>query len=239
MADTYEKDLGQKSSLTMSDFIRVVGSDNVSYKQSVANVAEVVNSALSAGLQNGNIDNLRGNTFGWIQANNSSGTQPSGFAYYLLQTVKSGNGQSAQIAMELGTGKMASRVFANNSWSAWEKHPTRAEIDALTTVTTGTIEKYSNISGGTLDNMMCRKVGNTVFASARIHSISTSASGTIFVVPSGFRSPVGAIVSGYAVIDGVAQPLIVTVTIAGEVKIGYSASKTTTQVYFSGSWSVK
>ena len=47
MADTYEKDLGQKSSLTTSDFIRVVGSDNVSYKQSVANVAEVVNSALT------------------------------------------------------------------------------------------------------------------------------------------------------------------------------------------------
>ena len=33
MADTYEKDLGQKSSLTTSDYIRVVGSDNVSYKQ--------------------------------------------------------------------------------------------------------------------------------------------------------------------------------------------------------------
>ena len=38
MADTYEKDLGQKSSLTTSDFIRVVGSDNVSYKQSVSSV---------------------------------------------------------------------------------------------------------------------------------------------------------------------------------------------------------
>lgn len=38
MADTYEKDLAQKSSLTTSDYIRVVGSDNVSYKQQVSSV---------------------------------------------------------------------------------------------------------------------------------------------------------------------------------------------------------
>ena len=31
--DTYEKDLGAKSAITSSDYIRVVGSDNVSYKQ--------------------------------------------------------------------------------------------------------------------------------------------------------------------------------------------------------------
>ena len=33
MAEVYEKDLGSKGTLTSSDFIRVVGSDNVSYKQ--------------------------------------------------------------------------------------------------------------------------------------------------------------------------------------------------------------
>lgn len=42
MADTYEKDLAQKSSLTTSDFIRVVGSDNVSYKQLVSDVAKKI-----------------------------------------------------------------------------------------------------------------------------------------------------------------------------------------------------
>lgn len=44
MADTYEKDLAQKPSITNADFIRVVGSDNVSYKQpmtSFPNKAEV------------------------------------------------------------------------------------------------------------------------------------------------------------------------------------------------------
>lgn len=38
MADTYEKDLAQKSSLTTSDYIRVVGTDNVSYKQRLVDV---------------------------------------------------------------------------------------------------------------------------------------------------------------------------------------------------------
>ncbi len=155
MADTYEKDLGQKSSLTTSDFIRVVGSDNVSYKQSVASVK------------------------------------------------------------------------------------TALGIDELTAITNGTIQKYSNISGGTLDNLSCRKVGNTVFASARIYGISAPATGTIFVIPSGFRPAIGAIVSGYAVINSVDHPLFVLVSTAGEVKISYSASQTVTQVYFSGSWSVK
>ena len=42
MADTYEKDLAQKTSLTTSDFIRVVGSDNVSYKQLVSDVADKI-----------------------------------------------------------------------------------------------------------------------------------------------------------------------------------------------------
>lgn len=38
MADTYEKNLAQKSSLTTSDYIRVVGSDNVSYKNRISDV---------------------------------------------------------------------------------------------------------------------------------------------------------------------------------------------------------
>ena len=42
MADVYEKDLGQKSSLTTSDFIRVVGTDNASYKQLVSDVAKKI-----------------------------------------------------------------------------------------------------------------------------------------------------------------------------------------------------
>lgn len=55
MADTYEKDLAQKTSLTTSDYIRVVGSDNVSYKQQVSNVK----SALGINALNNSMGNIQ------------------------------------------------------------------------------------------------------------------------------------------------------------------------------------
>ena len=42
MADTYEQNLSQKGTLTVSDYIRVVGSDNASYKQLVSDVAKKI-----------------------------------------------------------------------------------------------------------------------------------------------------------------------------------------------------
>ena len=42
MADVYEQNLASKSTLTTSDYIRVVGSDNVSYKQLVSDVAKKI-----------------------------------------------------------------------------------------------------------------------------------------------------------------------------------------------------
>lgn len=42
MADTYEQNLSQKGTLTVNDYIRVVGSDNASYKQLVSDVAKKI-----------------------------------------------------------------------------------------------------------------------------------------------------------------------------------------------------
>ena len=42
MADIYEKDLDSKTTLETSDYVRIVGDDNVSYKNRVADVAETV-----------------------------------------------------------------------------------------------------------------------------------------------------------------------------------------------------
>lgn len=42
MADVYEQNLASKSTLTTTDYIRVVGSDNVSYKQLVSDVAKKI-----------------------------------------------------------------------------------------------------------------------------------------------------------------------------------------------------
>ena len=43
VVDVYEQNLGQKSSLTTSDYIRVVGSDNASYKQGMQSVIDTIN----------------------------------------------------------------------------------------------------------------------------------------------------------------------------------------------------
>lgn len=42
MADTYEKDLSQKSTLTFVDFLRAVGTDNVSYKERICDVGSAM-----------------------------------------------------------------------------------------------------------------------------------------------------------------------------------------------------
>ena len=42
MADAYEQNLAQKTDLTISDYIRVVGTDNNSYKQPMADVAQKI-----------------------------------------------------------------------------------------------------------------------------------------------------------------------------------------------------
>lgn len=40
MADVYEQNLPQKTNLTTNDYVRVVGSDDVSYKQPLSDVAQ-------------------------------------------------------------------------------------------------------------------------------------------------------------------------------------------------------
>lgn len=72
------------------------------------------------GLWNGDIDSYKTTGCGWIQRASASGTQPSNFLYYSLTVNATGySGIVYQTAVELGTGKTATRLFANNSWSSW------------------------------------------------------------------------------------------------------------------------
>jgi hypothetical protein len=59
MADVYEKNLGSKTSLTMNDFIRVVGSDNVSYKQLVSDVADKIITTYAGATLAGNAQSVK------------------------------------------------------------------------------------------------------------------------------------------------------------------------------------
>lgn len=84
MADVWEKDLAQKSSLTVNDFIRVVGTDNVSYKQLVSDVAKKIienytGSSLAGSSQSvkSALDALNSNSSADIAISISSGTASS------------------------------------------------------------------------------------------------------------------------------------------------------------------
>lgn len=84
MADVYEKNLESKSSLTVNDYIRVVGSDNVSYKQLVSDVAnKIITTYTGASLAGSNqsvksaLDSLNSNLNQYVRvisANGQTGT---------------------------------------------------------------------------------------------------------------------------------------------------------------------
>ena len=107
---------------------------------------------------------------------------------------------------------------------------------------TGTITKV--VSGGTMDGTSLVRVGDTVFASGRIHSLANVATDqTFFQIPVGFRPKQSALVNGYASItnNGVAtlgQGVYLVILTDGTVNLGYSSTATLTQIFFAGSWSV-
>ena len=112
------------------------------------------------------------------------------------------------------------------------------EIFNLKAKYTGSIAKYSGISGGTLDKMQLIKKGYTVTASARLYNISETAQGYFFEIPDGFRPSALSYVMAYLQIDGEFIPVIGEIRNDGLVYVSYSTSKTATQVAIAGTWVV-
>ena len=153
MADTYEKDLAQKSSLTTSDFIRVVGSDNASYKQVLTSVLDTFNTNLP-------IRQLSASSF--VNLDTQLSAISADIRYF--STVNGTDGPNSRnrwtvIGFNNGTstyafqwamtfdGRLYERHKSNSStWSAWVTQPTRAEVDALNSKTSG---------AGTAENQYC------------------------------------------------------------------------------------
>ena len=127
MADTYEQNLGQKSSLTTSDYIRVVGSDNVSYKQPVTSVL-ALNGTFYDGSWKANADLNYFKTNGVYWISTGATNAPAGNWYPLL--VMSKNDTIRQIAI-VGNDTIHSRAYQSSAWSSWIRLPSRTEIDAL------------------------------------------------------------------------------------------------------------
>lgn len=145
MADTYEKDLAQKSSLTTSDYIRVVGSDNVSYKQLVSSVmgAMGINTSIDLGIVtdlNSTINNHT-KTYSIDYYNSSASNKPSGNSGIVITQ---GNGNyRGQFAIDLG-GALFSRTYANGTISAWTALPLKNSFSIRSVTWAYTIDANSN-----------------------------------------------------------------------------------------------
>lgn len=135
MADTYEKDLGQKSSLTTSDFIRVVGSDNVSYKQKVSAVmtAMGLDAVKTPATSLSNIDTATATGF-YSYSSGASGTKPLEGSGGDLIVISHNANYSVQVAIPYSptnaTG-IYKRVIVSGTPSDWQLQPTRAEVNSL------------------------------------------------------------------------------------------------------------
>ena len=137
MADTYEQNLGQKSSLTTSDFIRVVGSDNVSYKQRVDKVmGDIGVYTWSKGYTNPQVSafsELKDSGFYTIGSASSYSDAPVN-TYGFLAVFHGGSyATQTYYAFGLPDHPTYFRFSTNNgtTWTAWTKEPTRTETDML------------------------------------------------------------------------------------------------------------
>ena len=154
MADVWEKDLAQKSSLTTNDFIRVVGSDNVSYKQQVSNVT----SALGIDPLVGTVGNSYSGdanalvNSGQYQVGVPANVQnlPSGVGYGFI-TVLRAMGYVKQTYYDIGKRIEYVRTSTNagENWNGWEHDPADAPIRKSGSVAAGasfTIELNNSFS---------------------------------------------------------------------------------------------
>lgn len=136
MADVWEKDLAQKSSLTTSDYIRVVGSDNVSYKQGVSNVAELMSNALPYATATEVLTWAAGiNGRGIVCTTTSTTDLPTEQAtkYGVAWTYNYALGGNLWLNVFWSPTNRAEIYYntktGTNAWLGWQKMPTRAEID--------------------------------------------------------------------------------------------------------------
>ena len=150
-----------------------------------------------------------------------------------------------QISAQTLTNAEKTQVRTNVGAASASDVSTLSEAIAnLRTKTTGTITKTTVSSGGTLDSTTLYKVGDTVFASGRIHTMSNvGTNNAMFQIPEGFRPATQTYVMGFMQItyggsDLGARPTSPVVNTNGTVQFNYSSTATTNQVYFSGSWSV-
>lgn len=196
MADTYEQNLGQKSSLTKSDFIRVVGSDNVSYKQLVSDVNKTIPLNTVGGLTTealidqayitAHTETPDGMPYRRLMYHGFAHSILGGGVYYLEGYRASSSYGWQRITCYGNPTRVFIRSINNDTWTTWAKTPTRAEVDALSnkadvyhieyaaTASTSGTRYYSPSISGAIDSIATKGAGRYMVECIRNTSYSDS-----------------------------------------------------------------
>lgn len=143
MADVYEKDLAQKTSLTTSDYIRVVGSDNVSYKQLITDVRRTMGVGTPISYDTlsplyAEFASMRTHVKYFVTFYGSCaialGLPNATYKGYIAKSSATICDMTVQLypnGIEY-IGRVTFDSSGNVTESTWVKQPTRAEVDAIT-----------------------------------------------------------------------------------------------------------
>lgn len=190
MADTYEKDLGQKASLTMSDYIRVVGSDNVSYKQQIGYM-EAPFRLLTETDMPALLKTLNAGTYFYRIDNVSGFPVTGGVIYRIVKTHGTGDARASILAIPMNATASIYTTFITSASATsitWVAQPTRAEIDAVTEKTTASLTAGTNITlASGFNNLATKKNGVVTIEFALTTSAAVSGGEAVAFVPSGYR----------------------------------------------------
>ena len=114
---------------------------------------------------------------------------------------------------------------------------------ALNDKTTDNITLATRVTTGTLDNTTCKKIGNVVTVSGRVHTITpgtVTASGAVFKLPDGFRPDSNVYGMGYMIVDNVGEvDMLCRIGSTGDVSLNYSPSATFSQAGFSATFAIQ
>ena len=137
MADTYEKDLAQKSSLTLADYVRVVGSDNVSYKQLLSSFPAPFRTMSETDMPT-LLKSLTQGTYFYRIDNVSGFPVTGGVVYRIVKTHAVNDARASIVAVPMNASSpdiyTAFVASASATSISWVKQPTRAEVDAASKV---------------------------------------------------------------------------------------------------------
>ena len=166
MADTYEKDLAQKSSLTLADYVRVVGSDNVSYKQLLSSFPAPFRTMSETDMPT-LLKSLTQGTYFYRIDNVSGFPVTGGVVYRIVKTHAVNDARASIVAVPMNASSpdiyTAFVASASATSISWVKQPTRAEVDLIKK--TSNLLRFNSISSASTQTIEQLGVGDTTYGS--------------------------------------------------------------------------